>query len=109
MENAGQTLVIISIGVIFASWVAASYKNGLLYSPQSSVSKKGQVKYEVDKTKIDKFISYMVLAFAMSSICGLIITREIVAVLIFDVLNMVGIAYFLTYWMLFKEKKNSKK
>lgn len=104
MENAAQILGFSTVIILFLSWAITSYKTGILYSPQSSI-KKDLPKYEIDKNKIQKFSLIIVMAFLLNLAYCSIFTHELLAILIFTLMNMVGVTYFLTYWVLFKEKK----
>jgi len=68
--------------------------------------KKDQPKYEIDKTKITKFLSAVLFVFVLNFLYCFIFTDDLGAVLLFSLLNMSFINYCLVYWVLFKEKKS---
>ncbi|HTE58582.1 MAG TPA: hypothetical protein VK694_07645 [Verrucomicrobiae bacterium] len=103
-------LAIISVVIIWVSVFAVSYKTGFVYLSMKSYLRDNKPKYEVDKTKVGKFVTSILLSFLINIVGGVAIAgtiREIGAVFIFSLLNMTAITYALVYWVLLKEKKKT--
>lgn len=103
-------LVATSILVILGMVVSVSYKTGFVAYSIWSFSHDDQPKFEVDKSKIGKFLGATLGVFIINTTYGLLVVRdvrELDGILMFSLFNTGFIAFGLAFWILFKEKNKS--
>jgi len=108
----GHTTVMFasSMLVMVLATLSVSYKTGFVAFSIFSATRKGQPKFEVDKSKIGKFVALTIGVFLLDILYGIVVLQdmnEIEGILIFALFNTVFIAYGLAFWVLLKEKKIS--
>ena len=96
--------------MILATIVAVSFKTGIVLSMQS-LTRGDQPKFEIDKSKIGKFLWAALSVFVMNIIYGLAIVQdinEIEGILILSLFNTAFITWGLMYLVLLKKKNEAK-
>ena len=106
MDSAG-ILIATSIVLILLTVIGVSYKTGFVAYSIWSFTRDNQPKFEVDKSKIGKFIGFTTATFLLNIVYGLVVVRdprELEGIVMFGIFNTVFVAYGLAYWVLLKER-----
>lgn len=103
--DAGSIVLIASLLIIaIISVIATTFKSGLVLYSGPSFLGGDHPKFEIDKSKIGKFIALVAIIFLINILYTFLVIRELEAALIYSALNTAFISYGLSYWWLLKEK-----
>jgi len=101
-------ILFLTSGVIMiASIIFTSFKNGFVSYSMFSAIRQDRPRFEIDKTKIGRFVRFLISAFLLNILYGLVLIRDLSqlgGIAFLSLIDMVFIGYALLYGILLKEK-----
>jgi len=104
MANSQAILALIMVAVTVGSWIASTFKTGIVGFSPSALVKAGETRYVVNEKKRKQYYTDIVIALLFNIIVAIIFTREIAGIALFTVYNMIFITYALRYLVLLDKK-----
>lgn len=93
--------------IILFSWIAGSYKSGILSFSGQSIFRQDHIKYVVNKDRVGAFIIALLVSLTTGFLFGLAIARDVETALVFGLLVTAFLSYGLAYWVLLKESRKT--
>jgi hypothetical protein len=107
MNDAEDSLVLITCLVGVICGISVSSKQGLIMGSVVSTQKGAVKKYVVRKGRRRTFYIYLGIVFLIALSVALLLTRDIKSISFFIGFNMLSVGYFLTYFVLLEPKDKS--